>query len=467
MIDISELISSSLEGHLTAEQSEELKAWLCASPDNADEFARQSFLHSHARDLFAAARADREAEHSRGGAQPAPGVRWQRPAAAAAILVAVGVLVALCRSKPTGAAVATLLNPADVQWESGGAPSAGSGLGPGSLALQSGTARLRFAGGADVVVSGPARFELQSAGCIRLDEGRLTAVVRPQSVGFTVRTPSATITDQGTEFAVIVEPSGASETHVYRGTVKVLASGSGAERQLSANSAARVEADGKFVAMIPLRAQAAAPPPADGSLPKCFTLPKNWKGSRAGTAENNPVLVDGKPQWRFDRVWPDEPLIATHYVPLIWNASRWTGADHVQGGYPNITIAGETLELGACGPWGTGREGSTDPGGKWPALVFVAPHDGHYAIQGDARFVPVTPLEAAAHLLVLARDLQASSITVLKDLGLQRANDERPIEGGAVALKAGQELVALGQVRPFNNSGIIKIRNFRVVLLGE
>ena len=60
MTDISELISTCLEGDLTAEQAEELKVWLGTSPDNADQFARESFLYSYTRDLFAAARAARQ-----------------------------------------------------------------------------------------------------------------------------------------------------------------------------------------------------------------------------------------------------------------------------------------------------------------------------------------------------------------------------------------------------------------------
>jgi hypothetical protein len=60
---------------------------------------------------------------------------------------------------------------------------------------------------------------------------------------FSVRTPTAIVTDLGTEFAVEVEKSGASRAHVFLGTVEVRAAGSGSAKpvSLAANESARVD----------------------------------------------------------------------------------------------------------------------------------------------------------------------------------------------------------------------------------
>ena len=69
MIDISELISSSLGGAPYGRAVRGTQGVALSPPTTPMSSLAEWFLASHARDLFAAARADREAEHSRGGAR--------------------------------------------------------------------------------------------------------------------------------------------------------------------------------------------------------------------------------------------------------------------------------------------------------------------------------------------------------------------------------------------------------------
>ena len=67
---------------------------------------------------------------------------------------------------------------------------------------------------------------------------------------FSVRTPTALVTDLGTEFGVEVSKSGQTTSHVYRGSVRLQAAlpdgtAHGEARVLSANQSARVECGGK------------------------------------------------------------------------------------------------------------------------------------------------------------------------------------------------------------------------------
>ena len=75
-----------------------------------------------------------------------------------------------------------------------------------------------------------------------------SAIPNPQSLipHFAVRTPTATVTDLGTEFGVEVDKQGDTTSHVFRGSVRLqVASGDGkaegAARVLHENESARVE----------------------------------------------------------------------------------------------------------------------------------------------------------------------------------------------------------------------------------
>jgi len=93
---------------------------------------------------------------------------------------------------------------------------------PGSYELRAGTVHLRFANGADLVVQGPARFEIRDESHTQLAFGRVRAIVPPTAHGFTLETKEVDYEDIGTEFGLSVDAdTGASSMHVFDGQVNL------------------------------------------------------------------------------------------------------------------------------------------------------------------------------------------------------------------------------------------------------
>jgi hypothetical protein len=147
------------------------------------------------------------------------------------------------------AAVATLVGTHDCRWldsnmESQRGP--GARLPLGKLRLAEGLAELVFDCGAQVILEGPAEFELTGAKSATAWQGRLVAKVPPGATGFTVSTPDAKIIDHGTEFALAVEESQATEVHVIAGRVEVepvvdVAPGAAVAKELRTGQAVRLD----------------------------------------------------------------------------------------------------------------------------------------------------------------------------------------------------------------------------------
>ncbi len=135
--------------------------------------------------------------------------------------------------------------------------------------LDAGLMEITYDTGAKVILQGPCTYEVESTAGGYLSLGKLTAkveavegkgsrskvqgprpslhpssfILHPSSLFF-VRTPTAVVTDLGTEFGVEVDESGITESHVFQGKVEVrLTGGEGEARaiQLGANESARVE----------------------------------------------------------------------------------------------------------------------------------------------------------------------------------------------------------------------------------
>jgi hypothetical protein len=146
--------------------------------------------------------------------------------------------------------------------------------------LASGLLEITYDTGAKVILEGPSTYEVESNHGGRLSLGRLTALVekkgergqgrgeRGQDIAankqatignhrsasslasppiplFSIRTPTAVITDLGTEFGVEVDKSGAGKTRVYQGKVELRIGGGAAKEtrvvRLGENESARVE----------------------------------------------------------------------------------------------------------------------------------------------------------------------------------------------------------------------------------
>ena len=100
--------------------------------------------------------------------------------------------------------------------------------------LASGLMEITYNTGAKVILEGPCTYEIESARGGFLAIGKLTAKVEKESGAthpsafslqpsalFAVRTPTAVVTDLGTEFGVEVEESGATRSHVFQGKIEL------------------------------------------------------------------------------------------------------------------------------------------------------------------------------------------------------------------------------------------------------
>lgn len=139
-------------------------------------------------------------------------------------------------------------------WPDGHIPLVADRMLPGPWVLKGGSVRFTMDGGADVIVHGPAKFDLPSGKQVILSAGRLTAHAGKGAAGFEVTTSSADVVDLGTEFGVSVAADGATEAHVMVGKVALAARESvGPPVAVSANAAGRVEAGGQSVAAVAYR----------------------------------------------------------------------------------------------------------------------------------------------------------------------------------------------------------------------
>ncbi|MEI6659279.1 MAG: FecR family protein [Planctomycetota bacterium] len=136
-----------------------------------------------------------------------------------------------------------------VEWREATAGRAASKWLPGGarLDLVRGLVEISYLTGATVILEGPASFEISGPGTGRLDRGRLTATLHKPRASFAIQTPTAVVTDRGTQFGVEVNERGATDVRVFQGLVELAAAGladGSPVLQLAAGQAGEVDTDG-------------------------------------------------------------------------------------------------------------------------------------------------------------------------------------------------------------------------------
>ncbi|MBC8378849.1 MAG: hypothetical protein H8E62_06730 [Planctomycetes bacterium] len=159
--------------------------------------------------------------------------------------------------------VATLVDQMNVQWAQPEATlETGSRLwtNEAPLYLQKGIVKVQFDEGVEVLLEGPAAFEIDRKGLF-LEYGHLYCRVSEIGLGFTVRTPTSEFIDMGTEFGVHADINGSSELHVTKGKVQLFAGKKGipkTAKMVSGNKAVRYNANTGRTREIPIQTEAFA-----------------------------------------------------------------------------------------------------------------------------------------------------------------------------------------------------------------
>lgn len=116
---------------------------------------------------------------------------------------------------------ATLVDTKGSTWISNTQPSRiGARLGRGRMHVASGLVTIDFDHGVEVVLEGPADFELLASDRCRLHSGTFVATAREGGEGFAVETPTGVVVDQGTAFGLKADANG-TDVEVFSGRVDV------------------------------------------------------------------------------------------------------------------------------------------------------------------------------------------------------------------------------------------------------
>jgi hypothetical protein len=241
----------------------------------------------------------------------------------------------------------------DCKWARGSYPlvsNDGVSLGR-ELKIESGLVEIGYNTGAKVILQGPVAYVVESKNGGFMSVGKLTGKVTTKSAkGFAVRTPTATVTDLGTEFGVEVRPDRQEDVVVLQGQVQVAvchAQGdadqvqtlqAGQSAQINGKTAALVvgdmptESSRRFVRALPILA---APREADVAASANLVL---WLRADAirGISDGTPVGVWSDNSTRHNhlyRVTPELPVYISgassglNNMPVV----RFNGAQQLRG----------------------------------------------------------------------------------------------------------------------------------------
>ena len=216
---------------------------------------------------------------------------------------------------PAVAGVATLTRLDNVRWSD---PDRGwqelSRLSLGDVVrFDTGEVEIVFDHGVEVVIGGPALFEVRASDRAYSNLGRIAARVGKDGEGFTLETPVAKVVDLGTEFAVEVTPDGLTDVAVFDGLVDLSVNTSptpAPARRLSSGEALRIGPTGRLDRLMTIpsdrfpvprsRSVAERPTPLildvrDNSPADAAT--KFYQIVRTGLEEDARAYVDRKHEW--------------------------------------------------------------------------------------------------------------------------------------------------------------------------
>jgi hypothetical protein len=226
ILELNELCNALVDGAISEKQKSRLSQWLATSAEARRYYVRAMGLSSSL--ISYASEMQTEAPEIHAAPSKIISVfKWIVPLAAAA---SVGGLIwflrpvskTISKQSPPDEFVAQLTGLKDSQWETDTSPlKSGARLLKGQrLELTRGFAEITFDSGAQVVLEGPAAFDLKSAWEATLYRGTLKASVPPQAIGFRISNPSVEVVDLGTEFTMSADASGAAEVLVLKGQVE-------------------------------------------------------------------------------------------------------------------------------------------------------------------------------------------------------------------------------------------------------
>jgi hypothetical protein len=188
-----------------------------------------------------------------------------------------------------------------------------------------------------------------------------------------------------------------------------------------------------------------------------YKLPAAWEGMRKGSANGNPISANGQPVWRLDRLFPENPIMAANYSPMIWQGTKWAAPDHTHAGHPSVEVENGNLRMAGMGPWNGGDLNFA----KIPVLVFIAPASGTYKVTGTAS---AKPWEGGAKTFPLSfrkRDTQRAAEVSAVQLPRDGTTVPFSVE---VELTAGHELLILPLTQGlYNNAANFNIEGLNVI----
>jgi hypothetical protein len=345
ILELNDLCNGLVEGTLSEKQKARLSEWLRTSAEARQFYVRAMGLSASL--VHYAAEMQTEApEPAHSSAKIIPLFAWVLgPLAAAACVVAV---IWFLRPKPTSGVVesrqpeyvAQLTGLKECAWPMNAQTTQpGERLFKGQrIEVTAGFVEVTFDSGAQVVLEGPASFEIRSAWGAALARGTLKASVPPQAIGFRISNPSVEVVDLGTEFTMSAYPSGIADVLVLKGQVE--AQPSSADRQpivLREKESRRFGNSG----VTDLRdsekqfARISQPPSLDHFLPPTRLI--HWSFDEAGDtfeAENLGIAIASSTA-HLQGIG-DSPSAALHATGRRHGALRFDGHVYASAQFPGI-----------------------------------------------------------------------------------------------------------------------------------
>src|SRR5690606_29310448 len=121
----------------------------------------------------------------------------------------------------------------DVDWtDRSQALQVGEVMASRQIEIDSGWIELQMDRGALVRLEGPANLEVIGGMELSCLSGKLQVDVPPSAHGFVVRTPSVTVIDKGTSFAIDVGAETGTEVHLIKGMAELVSASDHVTREL-------------------------------------------------------------------------------------------------------------------------------------------------------------------------------------------------------------------------------------------